>query len=77
MWRMRLPWSPPTVAIMAQGATPGETWLIERVLYGLREAPRLWGCFRNERLAGAHIEYEGGVIMLKSMVTDENMWKLC
>ena len=69
--------SPPTVVVMAQGAAPGETWLIERVLYGLREAPRLWGCFRNERLAGANIEVEEGVILLKSMTTDENMWKLC
>ncbi|CAE7450198.1 RE1 [Symbiodinium sp. CCMP2592] len=69
--------SPPTVVVMAQGAAPGETWLIERVLYGLREAPRLWGCFRNERLAGARIETEEGVLVLRSMTTDENMWKIC
>ncbi|CAE7741106.1 Ppp5c [Symbiodinium sp. CCMP2592] len=69
--------SPPTVVVMAQGAAPGETWLIERVLYGLREAPRLWGCFRNERLAGARIETEQGTLVLRSMTTDENMWKIC
>ncbi|CAE7421178.1 RE1 [Symbiodinium sp. CCMP2592] len=69
--------SPPTIVLLAGGAVPGETWLIERVLYGLREAPRLWGCFRNERLATARIEYDGKIIVLRSLTTDENMWKLC
>ena len=66
----------PTVVIMAGGAESGEVWLIERVLYGLREAPRLWGLFRNERLCSAHVNYNDQVIVLQCLDTEENMRKI-
>ena len=66
----------PTVVVMAGGAGSGEVWLIERVLYGLREAPRLWGLFRNERLHSAQVEYNNQVIVLECLETEENMWKI-
>ena len=65
---------PPTVVTQAEEATPGELWLIQRVLYGLREAPRLWSMFRNDRFLKARIPHEGGVLVLKGMETDENVW---
>ena len=68
--------TPPTIVVLAGAASPGETWKITRVLYGLREAPRLWGTFRNARLAGARIEYENAVIEFTSTTTDENLWKV-
>ncbi|OLQ12722.1 Copia protein [Symbiodinium microadriaticum] len=54
-----------------------ETWKIERVLYGLREAPRLWSLFRNDGLQAARIPYDGKMLILLSLDTDENLWKIC
>ncbi|OLP78670.1 hypothetical protein AK812_SmicGene41130 [Symbiodinium microadriaticum] len=68
--------TPPTIVILAGAASPGETWQITRVLYGPREAARLWGDFRNARLAGARIEYEDVVIELTATTTDENLWRM-
>ncbi|CAE7224366.1 RE1, partial [Symbiodinium microadriaticum] len=65
---------PPTVAVMAEEAMPGELWLIQRVLYGLREAPRLWGLFRNNRFHNARVPHEGGFLVMVNMETDENVW---
>ena len=68
--------TPPTIVILAGAAAPGETWQITRVLYGLREAPRLWGGFRDDRLAGAKIPFGDEIITLTPTTTDENMWKV-
>ena len=68
--------TPPTIVVLAGAARPGETWQITRVLYGLREAPRLWGDFRNARLAGARIMYEDAIIELTATTTDENLWRI-
>ena len=68
--------SPPTVVGLAGGSVPGETWKIERVLYGLREAPGLWSLFRNERLQNAKILYEGRVLVMRNLDTDENLWRV-
>ena len=68
--------TPPTIVVLAGAAAPGETWQITRVLYGLREAPRLWGNFRNARLATARIEYGDVTIELTATTTDENLWRV-
>ena len=68
--------TPPTIVTLAGAANPGETWQITRVLYGLREAPRLWGEFRNCRFVGAEVEYEDQIIVLTATTTDENLWKI-
>ncbi|CAE7242425.1 RE1 [Symbiodinium sp. CCMP2592] len=65
---------PPTVVLQAEEAQPGELWLIQRVLYGLREAPRLWSVFRNDRFLHARVPHGDEVLMLKCMETDENVW---
>ena len=69
--------SAPAVVILAGAAAPGETWKIERVLYGLREAPRLWSLFRNDRLQAARIPFEGKTLLLLCLDTDENLWRIC
>eukprot|EP00439_Symbiodinium_sp_Y106_P019156 s3996_g2.t1 len=69
--------APPAIVIAAGVAKGTDTWQIDRVLYGLREAPRLWSLFRNQRLAGAEICFEGITITLHSLDTDENLWKIC
>ena len=66
--------TPPSIVVLAGAAMPGETWQITRVLYGLREAPRLWGEFRNERLVQARIPFEGKFLVLTATTTDENLW---
>ncbi|CAE7447103.1 RE1, partial [Symbiodinium sp. CCMP2456] len=68
--------TPPTVVAAAGGAAAGEVWGIERVLYGLREAPRWWGVFRNERLSSARIPMDNEVLILESLETEENMWRI-
>ncbi|CAE7803587.1 RE1 [Symbiodinium sp. CCMP2592] len=68
--------TPPTIVIMAGAAEPGETWQITRVLYGLREAPRLWGDFRNLRFQEAKIVYGDKVLVLTATTTDENLWRV-
>ncbi|CAE7221013.1 RE1 [Symbiodinium sp. CCMP2456] len=65
---------PPAVVVMAQEALQGELWLIERVLYGLREAPRLWGGFRDGRFREAKIQHEDRVLTQQCLETDENVW---
>ncbi|CAE7274859.1 RE1 [Symbiodinium sp. CCMP2592] len=66
---------PPTIVVLAGAAAPGETWQITRVLYGLREAPRLWGDFRNRKFVDAVIHVGDKVVVLTATTTDENLWK--
>ncbi|CAE7776959.1 RE1, partial [Symbiodinium sp. CCMP2592] len=68
--------TPPTIVVLAGAAQPGETWQISRVLYGLREAPRLWGDFRNGRLSEARISVGERIVVLTPTTTDENLWKV-
>ncbi|CAE7327876.1 RE1 [Symbiodinium sp. CCMP2592] len=35
-----------------------------------------WWCSKNERLSSAHIDYNGQVILLECLETEENMWKI-
>ncbi|CAE7908879.1 RE1 [Symbiodinium sp. KB8] len=68
--------SPPSVVVAAGGAATGESWAIERVLYGLREAPRWWGVFRNGRLCRARIAFEEEFIVFECLETEENVWRI-
>ena len=68
--------TPPSVVVAAGGADSGETWAIERVLYGLREAPRWWGVFRNGRLTQARIPFESDFIIFECLETEENVWRI-
>ena len=69
--------APPGIVVAAGMAKASETWQINRVLYGLREAPRLWSLFRNQRLLEAEIPFEDTFITLHNLDTDENLWKIC
>ncbi|CAE7888738.1 RE1 [Symbiodinium microadriaticum] len=68
--------TPPTIVMAAGGAAPGETWIIERVLYGLREAPRWWGVFRNDRFMKAKIQLGEKFLIFESLETEENIWRI-
>ena len=69
--------SPPGVVVAAGAAKASDTWQISRVLYGLREAPRLWSLFRNQRFVEAEIPFEDTFITLHNLDTDENLWRVC
>ena len=53
-----------------------EALLVERVSYGLREAPKLWGAFRHRRLASVRIDVDGVECRLTKLETDDAIWRL-
>ena len=54
-----------------------KAYILERVLYGLREAPRLWGGFRDRRISQAVLYYKGEKCRFVPMHTDPAVWRLC
>ena len=66
----------PKVLVEAGCIPPGTAYLVERLLYGLREAPRLWGGFRDKRFRNAKIKIGGDVFRLIQLETDAAVWKL-
>ncbi|OLQ10709.1 Retrovirus-related Pol polyprotein from transposon TNT 1-94 [Symbiodinium microadriaticum] len=66
---------PPRLLLQTGHAKPGEVWLIQRPLYGLREAPAIWAAFRTERLRAAQIDLEDGTwLVLVQSVVDPEVW---
>ncbi|CAE7189867.1 TY5A [Symbiodinium sp. KB8] len=51
---------PPRLLLQTGHAKPGEIWLIQRPLYGLREAPAIWAAFRTDKLKAAKIDLDDG-----------------
>ena len=45
-------------------------------MYGFTEAPKWWAQYRDEILATASFQTDQGLISLKRMMCDENLWKL-
>eukprot|EP00439_Symbiodinium_sp_Y106_P044328 s2505_g5.t1 len=54
-----------------------KAYILERVLHGLREAPRLWGGFRDRRISRAVLYYKGEKCRFVPMHTDPAAWRLC
>ena len=57
-------------------AVPHELWILSHAVYGLREAPRLWGQFRDSCLAALVWEFEGDTFRLEASTLDPNWWKV-
>ena len=51
--------TPPRLLIKLSPAVPRGLWILSHTVYGLREAPRLWGQFRDSCLAALGWELEG------------------
>ena len=72
--------SPPSIAYELGIAEPGDYWLVQMSIYGLRESPSLWGSFRDQQLKLARwsAEVEGKEIELKleQLVSDDQVWKI-
>ncbi|CAE7261345.1 unnamed protein product, partial [Symbiodinium sp. CCMP2456] len=66
----------PKVVVEAGYAPPDIAYMVDRVLYGLREAPRLWGSFRDRRVGRARLKVDGQDCMFLQMETDQAVWRL-
>ena len=68
--------TPPRLLIKLGLAVPYELWILSHAVYGLREAPRLWGQFRDSCLAALEWEFEGETFRLEPSTLDPNWWKV-
>ena len=66
----------PKVVVEAGAVPPSTAYLVDRVFYGLREAPRLWGSFRDKRVQKARLLVGGQECMFLQMETDPAVWRL-
>ncbi|CAE7240501.1 unnamed protein product [Symbiodinium sp. CCMP2592] len=66
----------PKVVVDAGCAPPQTAYLVDRVLYGLREAPRLWGSFRDRRISRAKLKVGDKQCVFLQMETDPAVWRL-
>ena len=66
----------PKVVVDAGCAPPSTAYLVDRVLYGLREAPRLWGNFRDRRISKARLQIDDKMCKFVQMETDPAVWRL-
>ena len=66
----------PKVVVDAGCAPPNTAYLVERLLYGLKEAPRLWGNFRDRRIKKARIRVGERECKSAQMDTDPAVWRL-
>ncbi|CAE7540315.1 RE1 [Symbiodinium sp. CCMP2592] len=71
---------PPALAVEMGLAEPDDYWLVEKSIYGLREAPAAWATFRDNELRAARWETEvdGEKVELKlqQLVSDDQVWKV-
>ena len=68
--------TPPRLLIKLGLAVPHDLWILSHAVYGLREAPRLWGQFRDSCLAALEWEFEGDTFRLEPSTLDPNWWKV-
>ncbi|CAE7769634.1 GIP [Symbiodinium sp. CCMP2592] len=64
---------PPRV-VRDAGITGNEAWIVERPLYGLRESPRIWNTYRNDRLRKARVCVGDLVLILRPTVSEPELW---
>ena len=75
----RYAFTPPKIIVMVDESAASEAWELGQVLYGLREAPQLWGAFRDRRLRKGRFPVrsaDGGEYwcVLHQCEAEENMW---
>ena len=71
---------PPSLAVEMNLAEPDDYWLVQKSIYGLREAPAAWASFRDKELRTAKWESEvnGELVELKlqQLISDDQVWKI-
>ena len=68
--------TPPRLLIKLGLAVARELWILSHAVYGLREAPRLWGQFRDSCLCDLSWECDGVTFRLEQSSLDPNWWKV-
>ena len=66
----------PKVVVDAGCAPTNTAYMVDRVLYGLREAPRLWGSYRDRRVTRARFKVGNKLCMFIQMETDPSVWRV-
>ena len=67
---------PPRVLERAQLVPAGELWKLTHALYGLREAPHLWGCYRDEKLRPVTFVCQGTTYKLVQGRIEPSWWTI-
>ena len=67
---------PPRILIRLGLVQEGEMWMVERALYGLREAPKLWGDHRDAQLSTMEFKLNDIQIAFNQSFAGENLWIL-
>ena len=67
---------PPKLLIKAGFCKPGELWRLTHAVYGLQESPKLWGSYRDLRLAQIQLVYEGKRVTLKQGTVEPSWWSI-
>ncbi|CAE7357873.1 unnamed protein product, partial [Symbiodinium sp. CCMP2456] len=72
--------SPPSIAYELGIAEPGDYWLVQMSIYGLRESPALWSSFRDDQLRAARweteVDREMVTLKLQQLISDDQVWKI-
>ena len=67
---------PPKVLIKAGLCRPGELWKLTHAVYGLQESPKLWGSYRDLRLAQVQLVFEGKRVTLLQGTVEPSWWSV-
>ena len=67
---------PPKVLERALLVPAGELWKLTHALYGLREAPHLWGSYRDERLRPLTFECQGVTYKVVQGKIETSWWTI-
>ena len=67
---------PPRILEQMNITAPGEVWMITKAVYGLRQAPRWWGMYRDEVLSKGVWDGPSGRTRMVQSKVESNLWKL-
>ena len=74
--RTRIILKPPSILEQTGVTSPGEVWLVERAVYGLRQSPRWWSDYRDSVLKAASSACADGCLTLQQSKTERNHWSI-
>ncbi|CAE7750154.1 unnamed protein product [Symbiodinium sp. CCMP2592] len=67
---------PPKALIKAGLCKPDELWRLTHAVYGLQESPKLWGSYRDLRLAQIQLIFEGKRVTLLQGTVEPSWWSV-
>ena len=67
---------PPAVLVRLGLCKSDEYWAVERALYGLRESPRRWAVFRDEKVRTLRWQRGAQNFWMEQSIADPNVWRI-